>query len=507
MRFPSMSKILPPTLSIFASFALFLQFFTIAQAQDIDIRLKVATDKRVSAEVRIRLAANAQPEDLWFMDEYAGITGLLTDRISPVHIYDKQGYLVARKRLALNEIVTSNNHSGYGYTVDLKPRLSAFAAAHASWATDIGGVLMLDDLLPQSIAKTVNINLELPAGWKAASTDYPSSMDQSDPSDADRNRFSVVNVGKSVIFIGREDRRRVVWSGKARLVFNLRDEWQFNVDEGLSAAASIFAGYEEIFGSASTGSFLIGINKFPSPVSPGNWEADTRGRTVTLVSSDTPFKSQSLQRLHEQLRHELFHLWIPNRVNLSGNYDWFYEGFALYQSLKTGVAINSIRFDDYLDTLARAYDIDQMQPKKLSLIEAAKNRWSGSNTQIYARGMLVAFLCDLALIQNSKGKSSVPTLLREVFDNHGPSTQTVDGNAAVIAILQNHPELVPIVERYILGAHEIDWLALLKTTGIEHEVKDQLTKLKVVAKPSGRQKDLLDRLGYNNWRKLSQTTR
>ena len=42
---------------------------------------------------------------------------------------------------------------------------------------------------------------------------------------------------------------------------------------------------------------------------------------------------------------------IPNDVNLSGNYDWFYEGFALYQSLKLAVGLNRIRFEDFLDTL------------------------------------------------------------------------------------------------------------------------------------------------------------
>ena len=173
--------------------------------------------------------------------------------------------------------------------------------------------------------------------------------------------------------------------------------------------------------------------KFPSRCSVGTWEADTRGSTITIVSSDMPFKTQSLQRLHEQLRHEIFHLWIPNGVNLSGNYDWFYEGFALYQSLKVGVAVNRIRFEDMLDTLSRAYNIDSMQSQKLSLIDASKNRWNGSNTQVYARGMLVAFLCDLALLEKSKGKLSTDDLLRDLYEAHRPTAPRQDGNAAVLA--------------------------------------------------------------------------
>ncbi|MEO6655246.1 MAG: hypothetical protein ABIO36_04120, partial [Pyrinomonadaceae bacterium] len=63
--------------------------------------------------------------------------------------------------------------------------------------------------------------------------------------------------------------------------------------------------------------------------------------------------------------------------------------------------------------------------------------------------------------------------------------------------------VIPIGERNITGSESIDWAALLKTAGIEAALKDQVTTLTVVAKPSGRQKDLLDKLGYNNWRKLT----
>jgi len=267
-------------------------------------------------------------------------------------------------------------------------------------------------------------------------------------------------------------------------------------------AEAIFGEYRRTLGPLPDFPRRISINKFPVPGLPGNWEADTRGRSVTIISSDMPFKSQSLQRLHEQLRHELFHLWIPNGVNLSGNYDWFYEGFALYQSLKMGVGVNRLRFEDFLDTLSRAYDIDG-SAKPVSLIDASRNRWNGSNTQVYARGMLVAFLCDLALLSKSKGKLSATRLAREVYEKHGITTAPTDGNAAVLGIFRSHAELIPIIERYILGTESLEWNALLNAAGIESGPGDRPTRLSVSSKLSGRQKDILDKLGYNNWRKIS----
>jgi len=107
------------------------------------------------------------------------------------------------------------------------------------------------------------------------------------------------------------------------------------------------------------------------------------------------------------------------------------------------------------------------------------------------------------LLDKSKGKRSVADLLRTIYDKHRPPSPERDGNAVVLALLRSNSELIPIVDRYIEGNANLDWNALIKAAGLETESKDQLTKLKVATKPNGRQKDLLNKLGYNNWRKLA----
>lgn len=500
-----MSEILSPISKVLTSVVLILQFFTFVRTQDADVRLQIkasgqrsavsgqqevdcrlpTAECRLLADVKVVFPSNLPPKELWFMDQYAGLTGLLTERFSPIYFLDKQGYLIARKRFTESDNFNTRNIGGLFYTVVLKPRPSAFAAAHVSWANADGGLLMLDDLLPQGIGKTAKVTVELPLGWKVVTSETQAAP----------NVFTVANIEKAVFYTGANIREP---TASSPLKVGITGDWLFTDAEAAGMANTIFAEYGREFGRMPNAVYRVRLAKFPNPTAIGNWEADTRGRSVTIVSSDMPFKNQSLQRLHEQLRHELFHLWIPNAVNLSGNYDWFYEGFALYQSLKTGVAVNQLRFEDFLDTLSRAYDIDSIQTSRQSLVDASKNRWGGSNTQIYARGMLVAFLCDLAMLDASKGKRSVPVLIREVFEKHR-NAPPVDGNVAVIAALKNHHELVPLVERYVLGAEPLDWAALLKTAGIEAANNS----LRVAAKPTGRQKDTLDKLGYNNWRKLN----
>jgi predicted metalloprotease with PDZ domain len=117
--------------------------------------------------------------------------------------------------------------------------------------------------------------------------------------------------------------------------------------------------------------------------------------------------------------------------------------------------------------------------------------------------MLVAFLCDLALLSKSKGKRSVETLLQDLYAKHRKPAAPADGNTVVLTLLRSNPELVPIVNKYVTGVDKIEWTAELALAGIKDEDAGPVTSLRVMEKPRGRQKALLDKLGYNNWRKLS----
>jgi len=362
--------------------------------------------------------------------------------------------------------------------------------------------LMLDDLLPKfniksNEKKRAVISFDLPKDWRIASTEKKSG----------ENTYEISDIEKAVFYVGKNWREKEIAVGDSKLNFIISGERQVSDDEAFQMAGEIFGFYEKLFGAVPFPNSQIYLGKFPSETKFGRWEAETRGANITIFSADMAFKTQSTQRLHEQLRHEIFHLWMPNNLNLSGNYDWFYEGFALYQALKMGVAVNRLRFEDYLDTLARAHSIDSLQNPKISLIEASKNRWNGANTQVYARGMLVAFLCDIAVLRKTKGMNSLSDIYRQIHRKHRPPNPREDGNSAIIKFLQAREELHLIVEKYIKGAENIDWRNDLEAVGIESATENFQIVLKVKAKPNGRQKDLLNELGYNNWRKLAGKSR
>jgi hypothetical protein len=422
-------------------------------------------------------------QNFTILNEFAGFTGL-AGRISDVSLENSDSKTVAFTQFIPGEYVSSDDFSNWSYRINLAPMKQAAAGGHVSWLGQEAGVLFLRDLLPQvTDGSRAMITLDLPQGWISSKG---------------AGRFETSDVDKTIIFVSKAARTQTISAGGKRVNLFVSGGWKFDDSRLAEFTGEIFRSYSAEFGAVTSSQPEIILTLFPQTVDPGSWEGDTRGNTIVIVSSDMPFETQSVQRLHEQLRHEIFHLWFPNAVSLTGNYDWFYEGFALYHSLKTGVALNRLRFEDFLDTLGRAMTLDSMLTDRRSLIDASRSRKSGSDTVVYARGMLAAFLTDIEMFKRSGGRDDVSTVLRQVFNKYRAPAAPVDGNTAALEAIG-----VPLVTEFVQGRKTIDWANELEPVGIEITDQNGIVRLAVAQKPSTGQKRSLDKLGYNNWRKLS----
>ncbi len=455
----------------------------------------VTVDVEINSEQRSALVKgtfSGERKNLTFLKEAIGSPDLGL-RISEVSASGRSGQPLELRRFNSTEYVSGTNIGSFSYKVDLSPSANPRSAAHVSWLNADLGLLMLDDLLPLPSAsgtRDAQIRLRTPSGWKLL------GLEQAEAGAP----FTVRDVLRSVLVLHRDMRLQ---PGQPDVA--IAGKWHFSDAEVGSMATGILDEYRRLFGGIASERPRVIVLPFPQPNVPaGTWEAETRGSTVVLLSADTAFKSQSLQRLHEQLRHELFHLWLPNGVNLTGRYDWFYEGFALYQSLKTAVESNQIRFDDFLDTLSRAHNIDRGTSERRSLIQASEDRWRGAETQMYARGMVVAFLSDVAILASSKRKESIETLFRRLYSAHKFPASSADANTAVLAEFSKFPMTAAIVNDHIRGNSVVNWDDELLAAGIENRPGTSRTSLRIKEKLNGSQKALLDKLGYNSWRKLTR---
>lgn len=491
-----------------------VNFFCVlaSPGQELDVKIKIVSlapsQTRVHVEGRLLNPKGELASRDWsFLQNYADVSELGV-RIENFKLAGETGEKLEVKKLIPGEFQADNQAVFFEYDVKTDVPNPPASAAHVSWLTNERGLLMLNDLLPQWSSGdkqpvSAKVTIKVPFGWTITGNEAAGG----------ENAFEVKNIEKAVFLVGKNWRGKTVRVGKTELNLALAGgDWQFSDDEAAEMAASILKEHQKIFGEIPVEKAQIFILPFPQKSNPADrWRAETRGGTVTIISGALPYKSQALQRLHEQLRHEIYHLWVPNALALSGNYDWFYEGFTIYQALRTGIEMNQIRFEDFLNTLARAYDMAQNQ--NASLIDISNKRWTtatsgttvGSTGSVYAKGMIVAFLCDAALL--SGGKHSLSDIFRQVYQKHRISNPTEEGNAAILRILKSYPELLPVVRDYIEGAAKLEWQDELHRFGIESVSNNSSTELKVAQKLGGRQKDLLDKLGYNQWRKLLQKTK
>jgi len=469
--------------------------------QDIEAKITVISPSRVRVEGKFTEPKYAEEKNWTFLQNYADV-GDLGKRVDRLVLLDDKNIEIPLKKYAPGIYTGKSGAVAWSYEIDLKPLNEPTAAAHVSWLNAEGGLLMPEDLLPRLTAAdgekiSALITLELPEGWKVSTIeDHMANYE-----------YRIPDISKSVFAVGKNWRERAVQQGSAELKLVTTGEWQFADEQALGVAQTILEEHRRTFGEMPFPEMQVILSPFPKGAEPGRWRAETRGASVVLLSSQMSFKSQALNRLHEQLRHELFHFWIPNRLALSGNYDWFFEGFTLYRALRTGKRLDQIRFSDVLDTLGRAYTLSVEETRDLSLIEASKRRWDGNFNFVNSRGMIVAFLCDLALLRESRGRRSLTEVFREIYRKHALPNPSQDGNKAILDILKSHPELREIAAKYIEGKEKIVLDAALADFGLEAQTRAGLTTLKIKPKLSGRQKDLLIRLGLNPLYELPEKTK
>jgi predicted metalloprotease with PDZ domain len=111
-----------------------------------------------------------------------------------------------------------------------------------------------------------------------------------------------------------------------------------------------------------------------------------------------------------------------------------------------------------LNAVSRAYDgyKSKRGAQDVPLVEASNRRWALPPSLIYDRGLLIAFLLDLTLLQQSGGRNGVEDVYRTLFRRHNSSAGREEGNTVVIRDLKGRAGAGRIVERYVEDVVTLD---------------------------------------------------
>jgi predicted metalloprotease with PDZ domain len=179
---------------------------------------------------------------------------------------------------------------------------------------------------------------------------------------------------------------------------------------------------------------------------------------------------------------------------LTGDYDWFFEGFTSYIALQEALKLKLIRFQEYLNTLGRVYDSYLSVSDDKSLLEASESRWTSSSSVVYDKAMLVAFIYDLLLRRESVGALSLADRYRILFARI--VDKPADANEVIIQTLTSSPATSEFLKSYIESRNRVELERILLPLGIEVNKTSSQTVLSISKELRDDQKKLLRSLGY-----------
>ena len=452
------------------------------------------------------IEGNCEPTKVWsFRNDYAGVSEL-GNRVGALKLFDVTGAEISVRKIAPGQFEAATAAARFRYEVNLAPPAQPSDAARVSWLNDGRGLLMLADLLPVSQSRAANsgrvgvtIRFTLPESRVVYSNEKANS----------HGEFEVSDAGRAVFVVGANLRSSHVTTSGMTFGLVTDGEWAFADGEALKLGADILKIDREVFGAMPSKQGTLILLPFPQPAAASKWSAETRGSTVTLLMGKVPSKTAALSQLSVPLTHELFHFWVPNALALEGDYDWFYEGFTVYQAARTAVRLGLLTFPEFLNAIARAYDayVIAVDHDRWSLVEASKRRWTVGAPSIYSKSMVVAFLYDLKLRNQSHGKHSLDDVYRKIFQDYRSSEagsdrvatgQGTDGNEAAANSLAGDPGMQGFVRQFIRDPVTVSLASELAQFGFQVETFGLRTRLSVSEQLSKPQRDLLRELGYND---------
>jgi predicted metalloprotease with PDZ domain len=203
---------------------------------------------------------------------------------------------------------------------------------------------------------------------------------------------------------------------------------------------------------------------------------------------------------------------VPNGLTLAGDYDWFYEGFTVYQAARVAVRLDVLTFPEFLNALSRAYDgySAGLDHDRWSLVEASKRRFTSGEASVYSKSMVIAFLYDLNLRFRSHNKHSLDDVYRNIFREYrseganarGAERQVGkgnDGSEVVLRALNANSGMPDFGRSFISNPVTINLPEQLAPFGLRVETFGLRTRISVSESLTRQQRDLLHDLGYNDY--------
>lgn len=202
---------------------------------------------------------------------------------------------------------------------------------------------------------------------------------------------------------------------------------------------------------------------------------------------ETDFEKNLRDMINDVSAHEFLHILTPLNIHSKeiDDFDflepkmsqhlWMYEGITEYFSYLVRIQDSIMEMDFFLKEMRDK--INQAEEYgDFSMTEMSRNVLTPVNQELYRsvynRGALIGMMLDIAIIDATKGKKTLKTVMMELAVKYGPSKPFNDAELIDEFVTLTSPELKFFFEKYITGSRPLSFDTYFEKIGIVYKEKE-----------------------------------
>lgn len=239
--------------------------------------------------------------------------------------------------------------------------------------------------------------------------------------------------------------------------------------------------YLKDFEGAKNYSIIVYLSdgKEDSPKGFGGLEHNT---STVIVMPEYWGETKLYNIMFDMMAHEFFHIVTPMTVHSEdihyfdynnpkfSKHLWLYEGVTEYFSKLFKVDQNLISKEDFYDEMAYKIKDSKKFNDSLSFTTMSENilteKFKVNYPNVYRKGALMAMCLDILMREESHGKRSLLSLIKELSEKYGKNNPFMDDELIEDITEMTYPSIGSFMRKHVVGTQPINYQEYLDKVGL-----------------------------------------
>jgi predicted metalloprotease with PDZ domain len=311
-------------------------------------------------------------------------------------------------------------------------------------------------IIPDVNMKNVQVNFQLPAGWKAST---PWQREKENNFKVESGRFLVNNC----FMLGTHQESVINVAGmEMRLAISNKLAYAKPLIE--KTMRKLIPAYQQLFGGSPAPTYLVVMNE--ERVTDGS----AFRRSFSQIFKDT-IDEKGIPTWGYIMAHEIFHLWNGHAILPADQEEWFKEGFTDYMTnvmLRRAGLINDEIVYRKLEHIARRYWLDRVWQRDTVSIRETGEHKEQLRFGVYGGGAIVGIALDVEMRKATNNQKGVADIMYRLFQEFAKTGKPYAVDDIIrIANEETGKDLKPFFDRYVTGREFLDIQPYINAMGLD----------------------------------------